>query len=35
MSMNTADAWIICTGIVCITVLIIWFAPRFHKHRGR
>jgi hypothetical protein len=24
MSMNTADAWIICTGMVCLTVLIIF-----------
>ena len=23
--MNTADAWIICTGIVCFTILIIFF----------
>jgi hypothetical protein len=27
--MSTADARIICTAIVCVTVLIIWFASRF------
>jgi hypothetical protein len=32
--MNAADAWVICTLIVCITVLIIFFRIDHNIHEG-